>query len=40
MTVPRHIRIFLSSPGDVSKERSLARKVIKERCWQRKSAMQ
>jgi Domain of unknown function (DUF4062) len=30
MTTPRHIRVFLSSPGDVSDERSLARKIIKD----------
>jgi hypothetical protein len=30
MTTPRPIRVFLSSPGDVSKERDLARKIIKE----------
>ena len=30
MTTPRHIRVFLSSPGDVSEERLLARKVIKK----------
>jgi hypothetical protein len=30
MTTPRPIRVFLSSPGDVSEERILARKIIKE----------
>jgi hypothetical protein len=30
MHAPRLFRIFLSSPGDVSEERQLARKVIKE----------
>jgi hypothetical protein len=30
MTTPRHFRVFLSSPGDVSEERVHARKVIKE----------
>jgi hypothetical protein len=30
MTTPRHFRVFLSSPGDVSEERALARKIIKE----------
>ncbi len=30
MSDPRHIRIFLSSPGDVNEERALTRKVIDE----------
>ena len=30
MTTPRHFRVFLSSPGDVSEERVLARKIIKD----------
>ena len=30
MTMPRSIRVFLSSPGDVSEERILARMIIKE----------
>jgi TPR repeat protein len=30
MTTPRHFRVFLSSPGDVSEERVHARKVIKD----------
>jgi hypothetical protein len=30
MTTPRHFRVFLSSPGDVSEERDHARKIIKE----------
>src|SRR5215831_3412236 len=30
MYTPRPIRIFLSSPGDVSEERRLAREVIKD----------
>jgi hypothetical protein len=30
MPMPRHIRIFLSSPSDVSDERDLARTLIKE----------
>ena len=29
MVPPRHFRIFLSSPGDVSEERALAREIIK-----------
>ena len=28
MTQPRHIRIFLSSPGDVADERALALQVF------------
>lgn len=28
MTVPRHLRVFLSSPGDVGDERAIAMKVI------------
>src|SRR3954466_14295209 len=27
---PQHIRIFLSSPGDVAEERELARRLIKD----------
>ncbi len=27
---PRHIRVFLSSPGDVAEERELARRLIKD----------
>jgi hypothetical protein len=30
MTTPRHFRVFLSSPGDVSEERDYARKIIKD----------
>jgi NB-ARC domain/Domain of unknown function (DUF4062) len=30
MTTPRHFRVFLSSPGDVSEEREHARKIIKD----------
>jgi predicted metalloprotease len=30
MTTRRHFRVFLSSPGDVSEERVLARKIIKD----------
>jgi NB-ARC domain/WD domain, G-beta repeat/APAF-1 helical domain len=30
MTTPRHFRVFLSSPGDVSEERVHARKVIRD----------
>src|SRR5262249_8521281 len=30
LTAPRHFRVFLSSPGDVSEERALAREIIKQ----------
>jgi hypothetical protein len=30
MTTLRHIRVFLSSPGDVSAERDIARRIIKD----------
>jgi hypothetical protein len=30
MNSPRHLRVFLSSPGDVADERALARKVLEQ----------
>jgi hypothetical protein len=30
MLKPQHLRIFLSSPGDVTDERSLARHLLKD----------